>query len=207
MTVHDLGDPRRLVVVSATATEAAHMPAGIETVICGIGKVDAAAVTTAAVLRAAERTGAHSPEDITVVNTGTAGALHDGHSGLYTPSAVTNHDISSEALRALGHPLVDRIELPGGDGSVLATGDVFVSDPAVRSRLSERADLVDMEGFAIARACGLLGTRAVLVKYVSDDADASAMDWPALVDRCARELGRWVDEHIGHDRSGAPSTG
>ncbi len=190
-------DRRRMLVVSATASEAAHLPDGVETLICGIGKVDAAAATTAAVLRAVERTGADGPGDITVVNVGTAGALHDGHSGLYIPSAVTNHDISSEALRALGYPLVDRIALPDGDGSVLATGDTFVSDPAVRARLAQDADLVDMEGFAVARACTLLGTPVRLVKYVSDDADESAMDWLDRVDHCARELGTWVAGRLG----------
>ncbi len=187
--------PPHVVVVSATASEAAHVPPHVQTVICGIGKVDAAAATTAAVLGAAGRAGGRA-EDVTVINIGTAGALHDGHAGLFLPSAVTNHDISAEVLRELHYPVVDRIDLAGGDGSVLATGDVFVTDPAVRTRLALRADLVDMEGFAIARACGLLGARCRLVKYVSDDADASAMDWPARVDHCARELGAWVAGHV-----------
>lgn len=185
----------RTVVVSATESEAAHVPPHVETVLCGIGKVDAAAVTTAAVARAASRAGGDAA-DVTVVNIGTAGALHDGHAGLYLPSAVTNHDISADVLRELRYPVVDRIDLEGGDGSVLATGDVFVTDPAVRARLALRADLVDMEGFAVARACALLGAQVRLVKYVSDNADTSAMDWPARVDRCARELGAWVDGYV-----------
>ena len=40
----------------------------------------------------------------------------------------------------------------GGSEIVLATGDVFVTDPAVRDRLAERAHLVDMEGYAVAYA-------------------------------------------------------
>src|SRR5699024_10463885 len=99
--------------------------------------VDAAAATTAAVLRAACREGLDAA-DITVINIGTAGALHDGHAGLYIPSAATNHDLSSEVLRELDYPVVDRIDLAGGDGSVLATGDVFVTDPAVWARLALR---------------------------------------------------------------------
>lgn len=194
-------DPRRTVVVSATESEAAHVPAGLHTVICGIGKVDAAAATTAAVLRLAARVDdAEGTGDataaITVVNIGTAGALHDGHAGLYLPSAVCNHDMSADVLRELHYPVVDRIDIDGGDGSVLATGDVFVTDPKVRAALAERAHLVDMEGFAIARACGLLGARVRLVKYVSDDADESAMEWPERVDQCARELGEWLAGNV-----------
>lgn len=188
---------RAVVVVAATKAEAAHIPDGLETVICGIGKVDAAAATTTAVLRAGVRAGVGGPEGVTVVNVGTAGALRDGRSGLFRPSAVIEHDISSEALRALDYPLVDRIALDGGDGTVLATGDAFITDPAVRDRLAGRADLVDMEGFAVARACGLLGARVRMLKYVSDDADEAAMDWLDRVDHCARELGEQVRGNLG----------
>jgi hypothetical protein len=41
-----------------------------------------------------------------------------------------------------------------------------------------------------------MGVKVQLVKHVSDNADASAMDWPLLVDRSARVLGRWLDEHV-----------
>ena len=33
---------------------------------------------------------------------------------------------------------------------VLATGDTFVTDEATRARLATRANLVDMEGYAVA---------------------------------------------------------
>ena len=50
--------------------------------------------------------------------------------------------------------------------------------PLVRDRLAERADLVDMEGYAVAFACRRLGVPVRLVKHVSDRADDSALDWP-----------------------------
>ncbi len=180
-----------LLVVSATKSEAAHVPAGIESVICGIGKVDAAVAVTAAVLR---HSGARPP---TVVNIGTAGALRPGRAGLYMPSTVRNHDISADVLRSLGYPVRDAITVPGGDGTVLATGDSFVTDPAVRDALAAHSDLVDMEGFAIARACEALGVACVLVKHVSDDADETAMEWPERVDHSARVLGGWLEQLLG----------
>ena len=73
------------------------------------------------------------------------------------PGVVINHDISSTAIRALGHDVADRLVLAGGDDSVLATGDAFIADAATRDALAQRADLVDMEGFChrIRRAgCG-----------------------------------------------------
>ncbi|MGW0040979.1 nucleosidase [Rhodococcus sp. NPDC003348] len=178
-----------VLVVSATLAEAAHVPSRFEVLVTGIGKVDAAiAVTEALALHSA---GARP----TVVNIGTAGALHGHHAGLYVPSEVLNHDLSAEVLRSLGYPAQERISLENGDGSVLATGDVFVSDPVLRDELSQRADLVDMEGFAVAAACTRMGAPCRLVKHVSDQADESAMDWPARVDASARILGAWLADH------------
>lgn len=176
-----------VLVVSATRSEAAHLPADVDLLVCGIGKVDAAiAVTEAIVTR----------RPSLVLNIGTAGALRPATDGLFVPSTVLNHDLSADVLRQLGYPAVDAIEIPGGDGSVLATGDTFVTDVAVRDLLAERALLVDMEGFAIAAACQRLGVPFRLVKHVSDPADGTAMDWPTLVDASARILGAWVASHL-----------
>lgn len=179
------------------------MPDRFELLITGIGKVDAAIAVT-------EVLGRHPAGDRpTVVNIGTAGALRGrpgpggaavASGGVYVPSEVLNHDLSADVLRSLGYPAQERISLPGGDGSVLATGDVFVSDPVLRDTLAVRADLVDMEGFAVAAACARMGVTCRLVKHVSDHADESAMDWPAQVDASARILGAWLSERYGLDK-------
>jgi nucleoside phosphorylase len=109
---------------------------------------------------------------------------------------VINHDINGDAIRALGYDPAEIIELDGGDGTVLASGDVFVTDPVIRRRLAERADLVDMEGYGVAYACRRLGVPVRLVKHVSDRADESALDWPTLVETSARALGAWLSTHI-----------
>ena len=75
---------------------------------------------------------------------------------------------------------------------MLATGDVFVTDPLVRTRLAGVASLVDMEGYAVAYACRQFGVPVRLVKHVSDNADEGALDWPAMVDASARVLGEWL---------------
>ena len=108
------------------------------------------------------------------------------------PSTVINHDINGDAIRALGYDPAEVIELDSGDGTVLASGDVFVTDASIRARLAERADLVDMEGYAVAFACRRFGVPVRIVKHVSDAADDSALDWPALVDTSARALGAWL---------------
>jgi nucleoside phosphorylase len=104
---------------------------------------------------------------------------------------VLNHDLNADAIRALGYEPQERLRCGPGE-TVLATGDVFVTDPAVRARLAEQADLVDMEGYAVVFAALQFGVPVRLVKHVSDNADESAMDWPSLVDRSARILGEFL---------------
>ncbi len=180
---------QRILVVSATAAEAAHVPSGTDVVVTGIGKVAAAVVTTEALLSRADG------HPVTVINIGTVGALHDGLSGLFLPSTVINHDMNGDVIRSLGYDPQDVLHVEHGDGTALASGDAFISDPEVRRQLAERAQLVDMEGYAVAYACHRLGVPVRLVKHVSDGADESALDWPSVVDVSARVLGNWVAEH------------
>ena len=174
-------------VVSATKAEAAHVPDGLPVVITGIGKVAAAAVVA--------RELAGRPEVTQVVNIGSCGALRDGLTGVFEVGRVLNHDLSAAALRAIGYDPQEWLEVGPGE-IALATGDVFVTDPAVRSRLAEQCHLVDMEGYAVAWACRRAGVPVRLVKHVSDNADQAALDWAALVDASARDLAVWLDAHV-----------
>ncbi|GAA0616215.1 nucleosidase [Kribbella sandramycini] len=177
------------VVVSAVRGEARYVPEGLPVVITGVGK-------TAAAVAVARLLGERDTSDLVVLNVGTTGALRDGVSGLYLPSTVINHDVNAEAIRGIGLDPQEELAVEGGDGSVLASGDVFVTDPVVRARLAERAQLVDMEAYGVVYACREFGVPVRVVKHVSDDADDSARDWPALVDRSAKILGEWVTEFV-----------
>jgi purine nucleosidase/adenosylhomocysteine nucleosidase len=175
-------------VVSAVAGEARYVPDGIPVVITGVGK-------TAAAVAVSRALAARDTSDLVVLNVGTTGALRDGLSGLFLPSTVINHDVNAAAIRAIGLDPQEQLHLDGGDGTVLASGDVFVTDPAVRQRLAERAHLVDMEAYGVAYACRAYDVPVRVVKHVSDSADESALDWPALVDASAKVLGEWVAEN------------
>jgi adenosylhomocysteine nucleosidase len=177
-------------VVAATAAEAAHVPADLPLVITGMGKTAAAAATARALAAYDDAAG------VTVINIGTAGALRPGLAGLFEPGVVLNHDISADLIRALGHDPQERLEVGPGD-VVLATGDVFVADPDVRDALARRAHLVDMEGYAVAWAARDAGATVRLVKHVSDSADASALDWPSMVEASALALGEWLRDLLG----------
>jgi adenosylhomocysteine nucleosidase len=171
-----------VLVVVATLAEAAHVPDGMRVVVTGIGKTAAAVATTRAVL---EERPSH------LVNVGSAGALRDGLDGIFEIGTVLNHDMNGDAIRALGYEPDDRLVV-GSSDVVLASGDLFVSDPAVRARLAGEAHLVDMEGYAVAYVARQLDVRVSLVKHVSDNADETALDWVEAVAASARAVGDWL---------------
>ncbi|MFF2039944.1 nucleosidase [Kitasatospora sp. NPDC058170] len=176
----------RPLLVVAVREEAAYLGEELPVLLTGIGKINAAAAL--ATVLAGDR---HPSE---VVNLGTAGALRPGWAGTHTVTQVIQHDIDTPALfeltgRTYGAPLV----VGKGDGPVLATGDLFVSDAAARDRLAEHADLVDMEGYAVAAVAHRAGLPVRLVKHVSDEAgDGAGHTWRESVDDCARHLADWL---------------
>jgi adenosylhomocysteine nucleosidase len=177
------------VVVSAVAGEARYVPDRIPVLVTGVGKTAAAVAVSRMLAR-------RDTADLVVLNVGTTGALRDGLAGIYLPSVVINHDVNAEAIRAIGLDPQEELRVEGGDGSVLASGDVFVTDPGVRARLAERAHLVDMEAYGVVYACREYGVPVRVVKHVSDSADEAALDWPALVDASAKVLGEWVSANV-----------
>ena len=177
--------------------------------VTGVGKVRAALAVAHAL------GGGARPREL--VNVGTAGGLHPGMEGTHEIATVFQHDFDDPALHAVtgrhdGPPLglsVSRAvtpeshsrmpSAPGGPAEpVLATGDRFVAGGPLRDHLATIADLVDMEGYAVAAAGAALGVPTRLVKHVSDPADESAGDtWVESVDACARVLAEWVGTRLG----------
>jgi adenosylhomocysteine nucleosidase len=178
----------RPLLVVAMHEEAVHLGDALPVLVTGPGKVSAAAVV-ATVLASS------SPSR--VVNIGTAGALREGLVGLHVVGRVIQHDFDDAGLHALtGVHFGAAIEL--GAGVTLATGDRFVAGGPVRDALAAYADLVDMEGYAVAAACRLAGVAVELVKLVSDDAGSDAgRSWVDGVADHARTLAAWVDTHVG----------
>jgi adenosylhomocysteine nucleosidase len=178
----------RPLVVVAVAQEAAHLR-GVDVVLTGIGKVSAAVAVSAAI---ADR------RPSSVLNVGTAGALHDGLEGVHRIGRVLEHDVDHAALSALiGEPVSGEVVLDEREPIVLATGDAFVADPEVRRALAIRAHLVDMEGYAVARACEASGVPCQMLKVVSDTASHdAARSWVEEADRHARAIAAAVADHL-----------
>jgi len=172
-------------IVVALKEEAAYLDDRYPVLVTGVGKVAAAIAVTQALACG------NLPGEI--INLGTAGALRAGLTGTQEIKSVIQHDFDSPAIEALtgrayGPPITLR-----ADGLVLATGDVFVSDPILRGRLAQRADLVDMEGYAVAAAAVAYRVPVRIIKHVSDQADDGAFkSWQATVDECARALASFL---------------
>ena len=175
-------------VVVALRQEAAYV-AGVDVLLTGIGKV-AAAVSVAAAI--AERRPSR------VLNVGTAGALRDGLVGTHRIGRVIEHDVDHAFLSGLiGEAVPGEVVVDPSAPIVLATGDAFVQDGELRRALAERAHLVDMEGFAVARACAAMGVPCEIVKVVSDDASSGAgRTWQEQVDETARVIADVVADHL-----------
>ena len=166
----------------ALPEEAQYVPPGVRVCITGPGKVRSAVALAKALTDAPAR----------VVNIGTAGALRAGlPAGAHHIGRIIEHDFDAFAVERLtGRRYDDDIVL--GEGLTLATGDGFIADPTRRAVLAERADLVDMEGFAIAHTARELGVECEMLKIVSDSADDSAWSWSETVDAAAKQIGRLV---------------
>lgn len=182
-------------LVVALAEEATHLDTDLPVLIMGPGKVNAA-MSVARVLAGGQRPSV-------VINLGTAGALRPGLSGTHEIGMVLQHDFDSASLRALtGHTFGPPIGLDS-DGLVLATGDVFVSSPTMRSTLAQRADLVDMEGYAVAAAAQQFGVPVRIVKHVSDSADGEAVaSWTSTIAESSKALSAWLGMAVA-ERAGS----
>lgn len=129
----------------------------------GVGKVNAAIAAATLIER-------YKPNR--VFNFGTAGGIGLVPGSIYRCTHFSQRDIilggcligpQSEELHA---PIIT-----GGSGLRLSTGDNFVTDT-----YNINADLVDMEAFAIAKACQLANVQFICYKYISDMADENAAE-------------------------------
>lgn len=190
MHLHRDIHPSRPLLVVAVEEEARHLHVHeLPILVTGVGKVNAS-IAVSTILSS------HRPSSI--VNIGTAGALRNDVTGTHVIGTVLQHDLDDAAIfQLLGIHVAEPIDLAADSTTVLATGDRFVSSPAVRDQLAQEAHLVDMEGYAVARAACAAGVPVMLVKEVSDQAgEQAARSWTETVDSCSEALGSWVRTHL-----------
>lgn len=128
-----------------------------------IGKV-ASAIATAALIEECqvER----------IINIGLAGALSSIEAGqAFFIRSVTQHDayIPFEAYQQDLYQRLDCSHPANEATATLTTGDQFITDT---SAIDDRADMVDMEGFAVAYTAKRYQVPTTLIKGISDDANS-----------------------------------
>ena len=169
-------DAPAILVAMALPAEAAGVfqDAAVEVLFTGVGKVNAAITLTRRLARL-RREGRGPP---LVVNFGTAGSARIPARTLVACRRFVDRDMDVGALGfAPGVTPFDEfppvLEFPavfaGLPEAVCGTGDSFATvDHGVT------CDIVDMEAFALAKACCVEGVGFACAKYVSDGADEHA---------------------------------
>lgn len=159
----------------------------------GIGKINAA-------MKAVEIIFRHKPK--VIINLGTAGSNKlPSHSLVHcqsfvqkdmdlTPLGFPRGETPMDPISGLITASVMELGLTRG---VCGTGDAFeVGEPALA------CDLVDMEAYAIAKACLMHGVDFVSIKYITDGNDHRAhQDWRDNLKPAAHELLRVYKQLVG----------
>ena len=184
-----------LYLMAAAAEYGPHLRARIAPVMIGIGPVEAAIATTLALTERRDTL----PE--LVVSLGSAGSRRLEQCEIYQAVSVAYRDMDASALGfARGEtpltglpatlPLAPLV--PGLRPATLSTGANVVSGAAYDA-IAE--DMVDMETFAVLRACQFFGVPLLALRGISDGkADLAGMaDWTQYLHIVDERLAEAVD--------------
>jgi len=130
-------------------------PEGVVTVICGMG-MEAARIATEELIEKYDIT--------TIINAGVCGALINRieRGAVYRVSMVSTEHLKAGVNVGIGIGL-----------KRLVTVDEPVFEPKRKKELSKYGELVDMEGYAVARVCEAHNIPCILIKGVTDFGDGS----------------------------------
>ncbi len=128
---------------------------GVVTVVCGMG-MEAARIATEELIEKHEIT--------TVINAGVCGALINRvkRGAVYRVSMVSTEELKAAVNVGIGIGL-----------KRLVTVDEPVFEPKRKKELSKYGELVDMEGYAVARVCEAHDIPCILIKGVTDFGDGN----------------------------------
>jgi adenosylhomocysteine nucleosidase len=202
----DVG-PLRVLFVMATEQEyGEHLKVRVRPLITGVGPVEAAAATAAA-LAALDRAG-RRPD--LVFSLGSAGSRTLEHAGVYQISSASYRDMDATLLGFekgvtpfLDEPATIEIpqRLPNVPAASIATGASIVSGSGYDGI---SADMVDMETFAVLRAARRFGIPMIGLRGVSDGrADLTGLhDWTEYLHVIDRKHAAVLDDFSRHVASG-----
>ena len=184
-----------LYLMAADAEYGPHLRSRITPVMIGVGPVEAAVNTTRAL--------ADRADDLPglVVSLGSAGSKRLDHCGVYQAVSVSYRDMDATALGVpkgqtpfldLPATLTLAPLVPGLGTASLSTGANIVSG-AVYDGIAE--DMVDMETFAVLRACQAYGVPLLALRGISDGkAEVTKLaDWTEYLHIIDEKLAEAVD--------------
>lgn len=192
-----IGDTRVLFLMAASAEYGPHLKRRFTPLMTGVGPVEAAVATAAALatLKARDRLPG------LVVSLGSAGSRTLDHAGIYQARSVSYRDMDASALgfEKGRTPFLDLpaeitlpLRIPGIAEARLSTGANVVSGAAYDVI---DADMVDMETFAILRACQAFDLPLVALRGISDGRDdlSKLSDWTDYLHLVDERLADAVD--------------
>ncbi|MEZ5724149.1 MAG: 5'-methylthioadenosine/S-adenosylhomocysteine nucleosidase [Paracoccaceae bacterium] len=205
--ITDLGGVPTLFVMAAEAEYGPALKARFTPLMTGIGPIEAALAMGMALTRL--QTEGRLPR--LVVSLGSAGSARLEQGAIYQAASVSWRDIDASPLgfeKGIT-PLLDLpatlslpIRIPDIPTASLSTGGNVVSGAAYAD-IAE--DMVDMESFAVQRACQQFGLPLVALRGISDGAEELAHigDWTRYLDAIDGRLADAVDLLRDHLSSGA----
>jgi len=206
MTTHDparhvqqIGDLAVLFVMATEQEYGPHLRRLITPLITGVGPVEAAAATAAALARL-ERL-----PDL-VFSLGSAGSRILEHAGIYQIASLAYRDMDASALGFdkgvtpfLDEPAIIPIDLrlPGIPAASIATGAAIVSGTGYDDIA---ADMVDMESFAVYRAARRFRVPMIGLRGISDGRDelTGLHDWTEYLHVIDEKLAAVLEAFAGH---------
>lgn len=193
-----------LYIMAAQAEYGPHLQARITPLITGIGPVEAAVMTTFALAQAQQKGTLPS----LVVSLGSAGSRMLEQCGLYQASSVSYRDMDASAL---GFPKgqTPLLDLPpvlpldtiaGIPTARLSTGGNVVSGAAYDDI---DAEMVDMETYAVLRACQAFNVPLLALRGISDGAEelGHVNDWYQYLHIIDEKLAAAIDLIEAHHAS------
>lgn len=193
----DVADKRLLFVMAADAEYGPHLKARFKPLMTGVGPVEAAVSLTAAL---AELKAAGSLPHL-VISLGSAGSRVLEQAEVYQATSVSYRDMDASAFgfEKGCTPFLDLpaevslpLLIPGVAKARLSTGANVVSGAAYDG---VDADMVEMETFALLRACQRFGIPLIGLRGISDGkADVSHIsDWTEYLHVIDEKLADAVD--------------
>ncbi len=196
-TLATFGDTRILFVMACEPEYGPHLRARIRPVMTGVGPIEAAIETTRALQALAD---AGTLPDL-VCSLGSAGSRKCWLGEVYQVASIAWRDIDASPLGfARGttpfadHPVVVPLRTPIPDvptarlstGANVVTGDHYAAIDA---------DMVDMESFAVWRACQRFGVEMIGLRGISDGPSelAGLESWTELLGHIDTKLAEAVD--------------